>query len=485
MLGTVAAPGSAHGARNMMVGIADDGVTQRNPLLTAAIVPRWRAAGIDVARVLVIWHYAAPSPDAASPPRGFDPSDPSDPQYSWRPVDNAVAALLAQGIEPILSVTGPGPVWGSRVPSRGRGQYRPDPRRFAAFASAVARRYRREVRQYIVWNEPNLPYWLQPQFTCARGRCTPASPAIYRAIYRQAAAAIKRGDPGARVYAGALASRGQRPRSANAVMKPLTFLRALGCVDRRLKRERRSPTCRRGFRPISTDGIAHHPHGGLTSPSTRSRDRDDAAIADTARLLRTIDAIQRQRGLSYAGSHRRRLSLYFTEYGYQTNPPDPLLGVTPRRQSVWLQQAAYLAWRQPRVRMLIQYLWRDDPLRSGAGGSSGWQSGLTDERGRAKPALRTFPNPFWINLPRGRRTARVWGQVRPGGRTFVTVQRRTRGATRFTAVRRLATDARGFFTFHTVLRAPTSYRFRYQMSGGQPAARIVTSATMSVTPRPR
>ena len=482
LLVAVLLPRPADASRGLAIGIADDGVTQRDPALASSLVPRWKAAGVEVARVLVIWERVAPEPRALHAPAGLNASDPRDTRYSWGPVDQAVAALRAQGIEPILSVTGPGPVWGSRAPQRRNGRYKPDSRKFAAFAAAVAARYASSARRYIVWNEPNLPAWLQPQFTCARHRCSPASAALYRDIYRRASVAIKRADRGARVYAGALASRGQSPRSANAVMKPLTFLRSLGCVDRRLRRDRSSATCRHGFRSISTDGIAYHPHSGVASPATHTRDHDDAALGDIARLLRTVDAIQRRHGLRYAGSFHRRLSLYFDEYGYQTDPPDRLLGVSLAHQAAWLQEAAFLAWRQPRVRMLIQYLWRDDPFGSsstGVASSTGWQSGLTDEQGRAKPALRAFTHPFWADLPRGRRTATLWGRVPTGTRPVLSVQRRAHGAHRYTTIRRLRADRHGYFTLHTIVRSRTSFRFRYASTGGAP----VTSSTATVRRR--
>ena len=35
---------------------------------------------------------------------------------------------------------------------------------------------RRRSTQYILWNEPNLPLWMQPQADCGKKRCTPVSP---------------------------------------------------------------------------------------------------------------------------------------------------------------------------------------------------------------------------------------------------------------------------------------------------------------------
>ena len=57
--------------------------------------------------------------------------------------------------------------------------------------------------------------------------------------------------------------------------------------------------------------------------------------------------------------------VWLTEYGYQTNPPDQFLGVSPRQQATLLSLAAMRAWRLARVTMLIQYLYRTS--RSSAG----------------------------------------------------------------------------------------------------------------------
>src|SRR5262249_5079492 len=48
--------------------------------------------------------------------------------------------------------------------------------------------------------------------------------------------------------------------------------------------------------------------------------------------------------------------IWLTEYGYQTNPPDRLLGVSPDRQALYLSEAAMRAYLAPRVDMLIDYL---------------------------------------------------------------------------------------------------------------------------------
>ena len=78
-----------------------------------------------------------------------------------------------------------------------------------------------------------------------------------------------------------------------------------------------------------------------------------------------------------------------------------------------------MSWRQPRVKMLIQYLWRDDPVGDRGQGSkaySGWQSGLYSFDGRKKPLRDAFPNPFWVDLPKGKKTRDRLGPGAPGRR---------------------------------------------------------------------
>jgi hypothetical protein len=467
----------ASAASGMRFGIADDGITQRSPELAAQVVPEWKATGMDAARVLVIWSYVAPGADRTSRPSGFDPSNPNDPQYNWAPVDQVVDLLTAQGIEPILNVTGYIPFWGSLDPSQRRNRYKPDPAQFAVFAKAVAKRYEGRVSRYILWNEPNLPDWLQPQNECSKGRCTPVAPAMYREIARQAVPAIKAGAPGAQVYGPALASKGQSPKTVNARTRPLAFLRALGCVDTKLRRERKSKRCK-SFKPATLDGIAYHPHSTTFAPDRGYTNKDDANLADYSRLITTIDGVQKAGGIVNGRGSTKKFDLHYDEYGYQTNPPDPLLGVSTTQQSSWLQWGAYKAYNQPRVRTLIQYLWRDDPIntRVEATKYSGWQSGLYFFDGNAKPARKSLPNPFWVDLPRGRRTATVWGQVRPGGAAKVTVQKGSGSS--FTTLKSLTTDALGYFRFTTTVNRKTSFRFRYTAANGK----TVTSSTATVTP---
>ncbi|MEA2289673.1 MAG: hypothetical protein QOD55_1670 [Solirubrobacteraceae bacterium] len=464
LAGLLAPP--AHAARDVDVGIADDRALLWEPDATRAAqtVAAWQATGIDTVRLFAQWGVIAPGRDDPLPPAGLDQSDPGDPRYDWRNLDRAVGLVRAAGMRVMLSVTGPGPLWASARPAERNRRVRPRPDLFARFARAVALRYGRDVERYIVWNEPNIPLWIQPQFTCRGRRCTPYAPHLYRRLVQAAWSAIHAVDGDARVLAGALAPRGQNPRSRNAIMRPLPFLRAMGCVGARGQRVRTGPC--RGFHPAPADGIAYHPHGVLRAPDIPNPNVDEAALADLPRLKRQLDVIQARNGLRNTRGRTRPLDLYFTEYGYQTRPPDPRDGVRPAQQAKWLQQAAFLAWRDPRVRNITQYEWRDEPL---SGGVAGWQSGLRFVDDRPKPALRGFPQPFWADQAPRSRLARLWGQVRPGDAHTVTVQRRSPGSARWTAVRSLRTDSRGVFTMRVRVTRRLDYRFTWRPEGSAAA----------------
>jgi hypothetical protein len=440
------------------IGIADDRVLLAGGPVADRAVAEWRALGVDTVRIFAHWGQIAPP----RKPARFRPSDPGDPNYRWFYLDNAVERVRQAGMSVTLTVTGPGPPWTSRNPSRRQGQWKPRPSAYAAFAAAVAKRFGSRVDRYILWNEPNIWIWLSPQARCSRGRCTPVAPHLYRALVRAAYPAIAENDPVAQIVIGALSPRGQRLRNANTVMRPLLFLRRLGCRTDTWRRMR-TAECRR-FKPAVGDGFAIHPYSGRTAPERRHPNDDDVGLAQIRSLSSTLDRLRRGRALR---STTGRMGIYIDEYGYQTRPPDPIAGISPRRQDAWLQRAAYLAWRTPRIKLFTQYLWRDEP-RSPNGSFSGWQSGLRFTGGRAKPSLAHFDTPFALDAGRGL----LWGQVRPGGSHTVTVERRLRGRgwRRFAVVQ---TDGRGYWSLRRGLTRGASYRFR--AAGLVSAVRVRTS----------
>ena len=223
-----AAPASA---RSLQVGVDDDGVLLGGGDTADDAVSAWQKLGVDTVRLQVSWSRVVPDPGSDTPPPGFVAADPDSPGYHWGIIDAAVDRLAAAGIEPILMLDGPPPLWASGNPSLGNPRYRPSAPAFGAFAAAAAQRYGTRADHYILWNEPNLPLWIQPQANCGRKRCSPASADTYRAMVNAGYQAIHGVDPAATVLIGALAPAGGDLKSRNANTRPLTFLRALGCLD--------------------------------------------------------------------------------------------------------------------------------------------------------------------------------------------------------------------------------------------------------------
>ena len=101
----------------------------------------------------------------------------------------------------------------------------------------------------------------------------------------------------------------------------------------------------------------------------------------------------------------RGLPVFYTEFGFQTNPPDRIFGVRVALQAGYINQSDWMAYRDRRVRAVAQYKLVDEASLSS------FQSGLRFLDGRAKPAYDAYRLPIWVS-GRGSRL-RVYGQVRP------------------------------------------------------------------------
>jgi hypothetical protein len=145
---------------------------------------------------------------------------------------------------------------------------------------------------------------------------------------------------------------------------------------------------------------SHHPHPGGPSetPTTGGCFGARCKTITLANIRLLIQEVQRAWG--------GRVRIWLTEWGYQTNPPDQLLGVAPPLQAQYLGEAARRVYRARQVDMLIHYLYMDEPQ------PERFQSGLVTIAGRPKPALTAFPFPL-AQAARGGSIARFWGQIRP------------------------------------------------------------------------
>ena len=453
-----------------------------------------RSLGVDRVRVSVLWGLVAPEPKATTKP-GFGAGGPSDPaaypERAWDRYDRIVGAARRYGIELLFCVTGPGPLWASSQPARGETMLDPNRGEFGAFVTAVGRRYsgsyvdeapkqppRRglqlfpqppvdqtpptvlpRVSMWSIWNEPNQPGWLRPQATRSRGRTVPASPRVYRGLQDAGyAGLIGSGHGRDTIVLAETAPRGTSRLSDVTPMRPLLFIRELYCLDRRLRpyqgaaaQERGCPVDAAGRRRFvashaglfNASGWAHHPYGLEVSPSTPDPMPDQVTIAVLPRLTGTLDRIFRRYRVN------RRLPVWLTEYGYQTNPPDPIIGVSWRRQAAWINEADFIAFRNPRVRSVSQFLVVDDaPNRKVAPTDfrywgSTFQSGLVTLEGRHKPSFASYQRPIAVSPMRVRRGRSVllYGQLRParnGASLVADVEFRPRGSRAWKRVRRVA-----------------------------------------------
>ena len=185
----------------------------------------------------------------------IDEADPAS--YHWALYDRILAAAEARGLRVLLTVTGPGPRWATR--SREDRVTRPSPTRFRRFVTAVGRRYRDQVDHWSVWNEPNHPDFLAPQYVHGR----PYSPRLYRQLFRAARAGLNRsGNARDRVLMGETA-----PRGNSHVVAPLGPGEDLIAIDRVFLHER-------------TGSVA------LKSLAAAGRD-----VADPARIFAVTDHI--------------------------------------------------------------------------------------------------------------------------------------------------------------------------------------------------
>src|SRR3712207_1567971 len=116
-----------------------------------------------------------------------------------------------------------------------------------------------------------------------------------------------------------------------------------------------------------------------------------------------------------SGRIARDLDVVITEFGYETNPPDPFSGQPLDKQAEFLNMGDYLAYINPRIASQTQFILDDGGPVAGArpGTKPYWfnyQSGLFFTDGRPKPAAEAYALPFLAAaLPSG---LGVWGQLR-------------------------------------------------------------------------
>jgi len=461
VLGAVLAPSAQASPQQISIMMDDDLLVYRDDSTAAKTLTQMQSLGVDAVRVTVLWSSVAENARftkaeiaklkgkiktaARRQTRRFRPANPKTyPIANWDRYDNLVKAAQDRGIRVYFNVTGPGPAWAHGKPPKNlnalRRAWKPKYKDFKQFVAAVGKRfsggYRDEnasrgllprVNFWSLWNEPNQAGWLTPQWERRGSQLVPASPAIFRNLHRVGVEALIETTHGNDlILLGETAPLGSDAPSEKAPMRPGLFLRELGCIDAAgvpyAGTAARVRDCLKRI-PLVAKGYGHHPYTKNVSPTVRDPNPDSMTMANISELGTLLDAVAaRSGGLLPAG-----LPLFLTEFGFETNPPDPFSGVPLTSQSRFNTIGEYQAYSNPRVAAQSQFLLYDVPPRKQHDKSSKaywftYQSGLffqprPPQPAVAKPAAYAYSLPF-LAFPTGVDPAtgapmfNIWGQLR-------------------------------------------------------------------------
>jgi len=477
--------------------------------------------GVDRVRLTANWSLLTRDADAEVRPEGFDARDPAAyAQARWVRLDEAVRLAQEHGLKVMIDIGFWAPHWATTDPPGPRARTNIDPQAFADFTVAVARRYSGtwapfplvppppppsrdqslldtllgggpapaplvvsaaplpRVDEFVLWNEPNHPSLLLPQWTGGRRDPRPASPARYARMVRAAYPAAKAIRPDAAVLLGNTSSDGGKPPHGSVA--PLLFIRELACVDGKL-RPLRSRACRR-FKALPGDGWAHHPYPRQLRPDdSGSAERpDDVRIGNLARLSELLGRLA-ERGRIDRGLRR----IHITEFGYETSAIADRPTLSQATQARWLTWAEYLASKVPGVVTFAQFLLRDLPpgpvrvstsLRRGFGE---YYTGLQTAVGEDKLAATSFRAGLFAQRET-HRTVLLWGRLRLGaGVKTIAIERRRRGSAGWQQITSVSAGGQDELRHRTKYVPGAHYRLRWPMADGTTAAGLATKVVES------
>ena len=360
---------AASASRFLQHGIFDDAqIHYGNP---DQVFPVLRQLRTQLIRINLAWGGVG----AVATRRPANSTNPNDPAYDWSAYDRTVNYAQQYGMKVVFAIIGT-PPWANR--RAGVNVAPTNPLDLQRFAAAAARRYSGSfqapdgrvlppVRHWLAWNEPNNPVFLRPQFRRVRGKQVLQGAINYAKICNAIVRGIRTTSIGAsKVACGVTGPRGNNnPNSSRPSVSPLPFLRAM-----------------RKAGATGFNAYAHHPYYGKrqetpASPPPQASRGQPATAVTLGNLNVLIAEVTRLWG---------KKRIWITEYGYQTNPPDRIFGVTFAQQGRYLTQAYGIARRHPRIDMFLWFLLRDERRAL----NEGWQSGLISDTGRKKPAFGAF-----------------------------------------------------------------------------------------------
>ena len=491
-------------ARKDQVSIIQDDARVLAGNTREATLDEMKGLGADVVKIAIPWRDVA----ATKPSNGEDPA--AYPAAKWAPYDAAVSSIQARGLQVFIDVQGPAPDWAVTKSSTPAGVYRPNATEFGKFAKAVGTRYSGNytppsgggggggptpscppkplpcppppagsafasfasapsptahasaalpgVHLWSIWNEPNLPVFLLPQRSSTKSNY-PVSPTLYRNLYRAAYAGIgSSGHASDTILMGELLPVGKSTHTPRSSIRPLDFLRELACVDRHYHAFKGSDAKARGcsgYKALPLSGLAYHPYALAGGPTKRPPNRDDATIGTLSRITRTLDRLRARHRL--AGP--RRIPLWLTEFGVQTDPPDYLFGAPIKRVPTYLGQSERLAFRNSRVYSYSQYPLVDDH------GTAGFQSGLRFANGNTKPGVYAeYKMPIYVRRSGSSRVEFFGGARAASSGSVVLYSRKGKG--KFTKMKTVKIDSHGYFDVRANASSASQrqYFFKYGKS---------------------
>lgn len=391
-----------------------------DPALRESAFQQIDSLGATALRIVLYWQDVAPDPASRIKPR-LDMADPAN--YDWSKYQPVLDEAQRRGWTVQVTASGPVPRWATN--GARDNVTRPSPNEFRMFMTALSKHFGGEVARWAIWNEPNHPDFLRPQYD---SRQRPVSPGIYRNLYAAGLRGLAAAGDTKPVLMGETA-----PTGTTRDVAPLTFLRGALCLNDNYKKK---GSCKK----LRVDGYAHHAYSTRLGPYYKPASKNFVTIGVLSRLTQALDKA------AAAGVVNKKLPVYLTEFGVQSTP-DPLYGVSLQRQAEFRSYSERIAYTNPRVAAFSQYLLTDDEPHANVPATqkySGFESGLRTAAGKVKPSFDGFRLPLVVRKVGGK--AALWGLVRPAhGRTTVVIQQHEKGRP-WKTLATVTTDHRGAFT---------------------------------------
>jgi hypothetical protein len=526
LIASMAIAATASASTTQSAVILDPSAQSTDP---AATLSQFREVGATTVRVLLKWYTVAPKANSRTTPKGFAATSPGAySQKLFAQYDTLISDAVAQGMKVDLDIMGAPPAWaqGEGVPQHFLQQHFgwiPNAKDYGQFVTAVAKRYNGsfsvaghklpKVSIFSLWNEPNFGEQLGPQQIRPTKNApnVMVSPLYYRNLLRSGYSALKKSAKGATILFGETAAAGKlgpqtgTKSSQISISSPTTFIQTLYCLDGSYKRLTGAAAKAAGCTNLSSfkkqnpalfnaSAYAAHPYASQFPPNATNAQvpKGQLILPVIGRLTTELDKANRAYGSS------KKFPIWSTEYGFITNPPFNRTNKpypSPATAAIYLNEAEYLSYKNPRIATYAQYLLNDPPTLNNVGL---FASGLSFSDGKPKPGFNAYRLPLWLPKQSVSSSAstEIWGGARPAVFGFaqdktaqtVEIQEQANASAPWTT---LATETvnktNGYFDTHLKLASSGNLRLSYTYPADVPflpigiAGATVFSRTVKVT----